>query len=671
MKPLRRIPILFMALILFVSLLFSSVVSASDLQQQVTFAAPKVVVNASFLNIRTGPGVQFSVLVTVVGGTELPVLGVYKDHVWYQVNTDAGPGWLNIEFTLPRGDFSNVPLVEIGAVGAPNVNLGTTTTTSSVTTSAVTVPNVVGYSLTGKDMHQGPSYDTMIMSRSTPNDPSVVYPLMDAQTVNGTTWYQVNIPGVGTGWVDNVNLRLLECGNVQVGVIVDSQPISFDGIANRDSYILPIGTEGYMVGFKGSDASITRFQLMDGTVGYVPSSAITHRTGVTSVCNGVGSTSSATTQNTGTVTQTDNGVNVTLPQLAGNYVVVNTAFLNVRSGPSAGYSVVATVPGGSKLAVLGRAKDDVWLFVQGDFGQGWVNNSFTLFRGTYSTVPLITEPIIISSGVAVTPGSSAQPAMTTANPAEVFTGIAVTGVSLVGKDMHEGPSYDTMILSRSVPNDPSVVYPLLATQETAGTLWYFVSVPNVGAGWMDAVQLRALQCGSDQVGVTKELQPISFDGYSNRDSYLLPIGTEVYILGVKNNFFIVALLDGTVGYITTSAVQMRTGVTSVCDGIASSISSQTTGSTDTSTVGTNTGAPVPQVTGNYVVVNTGNLNVRSGPSAGFSVVATVPGATRLAVIGRAADNVWYYVQGSFGTGWINNQFVLFRGNYASVPVINF
>src|SRR5690606_30625047 len=104
------------------SLAIGGTVSASDAEQ--SFQQPIVVVNTSFLNVRTGPGAEYTVLVTVVGGTELPVLGVFEDGVWYQVNTDAGPGWINIEFTLPRGDFSNLPLLDVGETGAPNVNLG-------------------------------------------------------------------------------------------------------------------------------------------------------------------------------------------------------------------------------------------------------------------------------------------------------------------------------------------------------------------------------------------------------------------------------------------------------------------------------------------------------------------------------------------------------------------
>ena len=56
--------------------------------------------------------------------------------------------------------------------------------------------------------------------------------------------------------------------------------------------------------------------------------------------------------------------------------------------------------------------------------------------------------------------------------------------------------------------------------------------------------------------------------------------------------------------------------------------------------------------------------------AGLSVVVTVPGGTELAVVGRASDGVWYYVEGHFGRGWVNSQYVLFRGDNGSVPVVS-
>ncbi len=75
-----------------------------------------MVVNSSFLNIRTGPGVKYEILITVVGGTQLPVLGVAQDRVWYQVSTVVGVGWVNSEFVIPRGDFSTLPVIDTSTV---------------------------------------------------------------------------------------------------------------------------------------------------------------------------------------------------------------------------------------------------------------------------------------------------------------------------------------------------------------------------------------------------------------------------------------------------------------------------------------------------------------------------------------------------------------------------
>lgn len=661
MKPLKRISITFALLLTLVSLTFGGAVSVSKAQ---SFQQPILVVNTSFLNVRTGPGVQYTVLVTVVGGTELPVLGTFSDGVWYQVNTDGGPGWVNIEFTLPRGDFSNLPLLAVGETGAPNVNLGQGGGFAAPTTSvAAAGQRIQGVSLIGRDLRAQPDYESLILSRNIPNDPTTIYPLINATTgVDGTTWYLVNVPGTGAGWMDGVILRVLGCTTETVATIQYDTELRFDGIANRDPFLIPSGTEGYVGAFSGANNEFVTFELADGTVGIVSYAATAPRAGVTSVCDGV-PTAAANLGQGGGAAATTAGTRTTVPVLAGNRVVINTGFLNLRSGPAASYSVIATVSGGDELIVLGRATDNVWFLVEGVFGQAWLNSQFTLFRGDYSTVPVITEPVILDTTASLGQGGGSA-----TQTASVVTGRSVTGVSLVGKDLHEGPSYETLILSRNVPNDPTTVYPLLAAEVAAdGSTWYLVDIPNVGRGWMDNVDFRVLQCGNDSVGISSAIVPITFDGFSAQEPYLLPLGTEFYIVGRRNDQAIIELLDGSVGYLDANAVIQRTGIVSVCTGVTSTVSAQTP-TAGTSTV--TTGAPIPQVTGNRVVINTGNLNVRSGPNAAFSTVATVPGGSELAVIGRATDGVWYFVEGSFGQGWINSEFVLFRGDFGTVPVIN-
>ncbi|MCB9459827.1 MAG: SH3 domain-containing protein [Anaerolineaceae bacterium] len=646
MRPQNRIVLLSLVVALMLGLVVSMPVVAQSDTGRVMFAQPKLVVNTSFLNVRTGPGVGYPIMATVVGGTELPVLGAIGDDVWYQVSTEVGPGWVNITFTLPRGDFTNVPYVD-------SANQVTSVTPAvGVGVSAAYGSGVTGVSLLGKDMYAQPDYDSMHVNTSVPNDPFTVYPLLDQRTINGTVWYLVSVAGVGTGWMDAVQIRILDCGPETVGVTTTETPIRFEGIANRDSYLLPPGVEGLLRGFGGVNNVYYRFEMADGTLGLVDVNAVAPRSdSVVSVCDNL----PAIVNPNAALGQGGGGV-VVQPIRPANLAIVNTGFLNIRTGPGAQYAIIATVPGGTELAVAGRASDDVWMLVEGTFGRGWINNEFILFRGDYSSVPVINDAVII------TPGDVAALGQGGGSVPSVSSGRQVTGVSLLGKDMYAEPTYDSMHTFTSVPNDPGTIYPLLDQETVNGTIWYYVSIEGVAAGWMDAVQLRLLECGSDQVGVTVGEHPIRFDGIANRDSFLLPGGTEGYIVGRRGDFTIFELQDGTVGLVLAEVIVPREGVTSVCTGISSAaVSGTSTGSTTVNLV----------VTGNRVVVNTGYLNVRSGPSAGFGVVATVPGGTELAVVGRTADGVWFYVEGGFGRGWLNNQFVLFRGDYSTVPVITF
>lgn len=690
-------------LLAFVLLLaFGSTIAANDQEQQLVFEQPILIANTSFLNVRTGPSADFTVLVTVVGGTELPVLGLAEDRVWYLVATDGGPGWVNVSFTIPRGNFSNVPFVQPGEaivildpalLGAGGGALPSTTPIDQAnflpTSSASTGRSITGVSLVGKDLHAAPSYESIIISRSVPNDPNTIYPLLGAtDDGNGNLFYNVNIPGIGNGWMDNVDLRLLECGTDEVVVITQETPINFDGIANREPFLLPIDTEGYKVGYGGPNNLSIRFEMMDGTIGIVDSNAVSSRPDtVVSLCDIIPSPVANTLGQGGgaaiTVPGVSTGAAIAVPQGIGNHVIVNTAFLNIRSGPSADFSILATVNGGAELALIGRAPDNVWYLIEGEFGQGWINNQFVIFRGNFATVPVIRDVVIIpflptvtdSTTFGLGAGGGALP------QSNVSSGRQVTGVSLVGKDMHQEASYDSLIISRAVPNDPTVIYPLLQQSvDSGGTLWYLVDVPGIGTGWMDNVDLRLLECGTDQVGVITSQTPINFDGIANREPFLLDILTEGYIVGYQDaNNYIFELIDGTVGAVNVNAVAPRTGVESICTGVPAAVGAvNTVPSVVNPALGQGGGAlptvGVPQTTipaqYNRVIVNTGNLNVRSGPSALFSVVATVPGGTELLVVGRSPDNVWYLVEGLFGQGWINSQFAIFRGNFATVPLID-
>jgi uncharacterized protein YgiM (DUF1202 family) len=667
--------------ILAVFILALTVFTPSAFAQRAVFAAPLLVVNTSFLNVRTGPGVQYTVLVTVVGGTELPVLGVANDNVWYQVATDGGPGWVNVEFTLARGDFTNVPEVEVGEVGGfgTTANLGqggggtATIPTTTVTTSGI---RFTGVSIPGGDLYTQPTTESIAVRRALNNDPNTILPLLGTTVDrNNITWYLVNVPQVGLGWTIQVLFRPLACGTDVVGVTKFEAPIKFDGISTQDSYLVPEASEWYLRGFNGP---FTIVEDATGMRGLIETGALTPRSSeIVSVCDQI--PASIANPNAGLGQGGGAIVQPVVPTLATNRVIVNTGFLNIRSGPSAGFSVIATASGGTELEVVGRAEDNVWFLVSGSFGQGWVNNQFTIFRGTYDTVPVISDvnianfiisaPAIPASALGQGGGGVVTPINVAPNA--ISSGIRFTGISIPGGDLYTQPTTESIAVRRALNNDPNTILPLLGTFVDRNNItWYQVNVPEVGLGWTIQVLFRPLACGTDVVGVTKFEVPIKFDGISTRQSYLVPEASEWYLRGFNGPFTIVEDATGLVGLIETGAIEPRSSeIVSVCNNLPVTTSGvvPVTGVVGQPVIT----QPISIVTGNRVVVNTGSLNIRSGPSAGFSPVTTVAGGTELAVIGRATDGVWFLVQGTFGRGWVNNQFVIFRGDYSTVPVIDF
>ena len=69
----------------------------------------------------------------------------------------------------------------------------------------------------------------------------------------------------------------------------------------------------------------------------------------------------------------------------------------------------------------------------------------------------------------------------------------------------------------------------------------------------------------------------------------------------------------------------------------------------------------------HVVVNTAYLNIRTGPGVGRNILTTVTGGTALAVTAIDSGGVWYQVETSAGTGWLNRTYTVTRGNFSGVP----
>jgi uncharacterized protein YraI len=142
-------------------------------------------------------------------------------------------------------------------------------------------------------------------------------------------------------------------------------------------------------------------------------------------------------------------------------------------------------------------------------------------------------------------------------------------------------------------------------------------------------------------------------------------GQEAYLLNRVDNQVQIELIDGTVGWVDVSFIQVRDRNSVYSQYCANGgFTSRSTGLVNSAVEDRAARAAIPRV-----IINTGYLNIRSGPGAQYTSVIALPGGTELSVLGRAADGVWYLVQGPFGQGWLNIDYVLFRGDGSRLPII--
>ncbi|MCA9905993.1 MAG: SH3 domain-containing protein [Anaerolineae bacterium] len=417
------------ALAVLLALLLALPMSFQTALAQPQYAVPLLVANTSFLNVRTGPGVQYTTLVTVVGGSELPVLAIGSDGVWYLISTPVGVGWVNVDFTVPRGNFSVVPTINVNAVGAvlvapvtaPTLSIGldagqgggpaTAASTSTVERFRAQI-NVEFVNLRYEPQDNSAPIAIVSVDPTGVNDYSIVGRSVDSR---GVEWLQIDMPGTGTGWIEapKLKLRLSARYRTVLQVVADVVGMTADPVTN-EGIGLPVLTRNQEVFLLdiSANSQLVKVETGDGIVGWLPFNSLQTRMGTTS--DTLAAEEAANPPAAPFVDGQGGGgpTPVIFPQLEMPHVIVNTSYLNIRGGPGSQYASVATVSGGTQLDVLGRAHDDVWLYVRGTFGTGWVNNEFTLFRGIIDNVPYIDANAAVTLTTVQTPVAIFSTALT-------------------------------------------------------------------------------------------------------------------------------------------------------------------------------------------------------------------------------------------------------------------
>jgi uncharacterized protein YraI len=76
--------------------------------------------------------------------------------------------------------------------------------------------------------------------------------------------------------------------------------------------------------------------------------------------------------------------------------------VNIRSGPSTAFNVVALLPARQPIQVVGQNEGGSWLAVQSDFVQGWIAASVVVLTGPCDALPV--TPLAATPTTSPTPG---------------------------------------------------------------------------------------------------------------------------------------------------------------------------------------------------------------------------------------------------------------------------
>jgi len=93
-----------------------------------------------------------------------------------------------------------------------------------------------------------------------------------------------------------------------------------------------------------------------------------------------------------TATQAPTAAAQAAPPASADLTAQTLVNLNLREGPGTHYPVLANLPAGTEVKVIGRLPDNAWLQVEAEQGQGWINGQADLVQ--VETAALASLPVV-------------------------------------------------------------------------------------------------------------------------------------------------------------------------------------------------------------------------------------------------------------------------------------
>ncbi len=395
-----------------------------------------VTVISGAANIRSGPSAATTILGSVPNGMVLPCTG-RSGTGWWRVESPYGTGWISARISQFRGDYAGLPVTSdpagaeatstvVAAYGPvkvfsnPNFDSfviaivpgGDSLTIIAITGDGnwvqVSSPGGVGYVNLGAVARRGPLEQLTVVGDPGPsfNGPTVqlntdtvvigvdgnaigilpagaIVPVV-GRNADGTRWMVA--PDFGVGFISVTNVTL--AGTALEIPVVDTGTIAGPPADNVTRFTATVIVERKLLYKKDNYSGVVLDARRGAELNVIARNPDGTWLQVIYQSNVVWVNFSGISLN---------GSLELLPVVStetppNNRIIINTYALNVRSGPGPDFTSITVLSGGTEVRTTGRSPDYGWWRIEGDFGVGWVNMKYVIFRGQHWTVPFVTEP---------------------------------------------------------------------------------------------------------------------------------------------------------------------------------------------------------------------------------------------------------------------------------------
>ncbi|MCP4421531.1 MAG: SH3 domain-containing protein [Chloroflexi bacterium] len=379
----------FLVITLFTTLLLTSQVFAKNSRAQTATA----VIATGALNVRSGPGIEYSVVTVVNQGHVVNLLGRNADSSWAYVQTaTAAKGWVNASssYITPSVAISSLDVVTTATATPTATPTSTPTPTPATTATALVATGAL-------NVRSGPGVTYSVLTVAT-----------QGQTVTllgrnaNSSWAKIRLSNGTEGWVNaslltsNVSISSLPLADSPAAPelpipVAPGAVLSLRSGPGSSYQVTGSVYQGLQVTAVGRNASSTwlKVQLSDGQQGWIGAQFVQLSIPVANLPVMDGSSSDSTTTSSSST-----------PPTTANWATVSTGAANMRSGPGVGYGIVSIVGQGQYVTLLARNSISSWAKVQlSDNTVGWINASLLNANVAINSLPVENVQTLSASGL--------------------------------------------------------------------------------------------------------------------------------------------------------------------------------------------------------------------------------------------------------------------------------